>query len=75
MELVKYFRSLSDDEKESYAKRCGTTANYLTCHIMGKVPRKMPRKPLRENLYKESNGMVSKEEVMAHLINAGRTTK
>ncbi len=64
MKLADYIRSLSSEEREDYARRCGTTPAYLRIHIL--TANKEPRKPLREALAHESNGQVSIKEVLEH---------
>ncbi|WP_020209011.1 hypothetical protein [Gilvimarinus chinensis] len=64
MKLRDYIKSLSEDERDDYARRCGTTPAYLQIHIL--PARKEPRKPLREALARESDGKVSLLEVLEH---------
>lgn len=64
MTLRDYIDSLSADQLEAYAKRCGTTANYLKVKV--KYRRCEPRRALREALSRESNGLVSEDDVLIH---------
>lgn len=66
MELISYFESLKPADQQAYAERCGTTANYLSIHIMCTPPRKMARPPLMHSLADESRGKVSFDEVLKH---------
>lgn len=64
MSFAKFVKSLSRPELEAYAQRCGTTANYITVHLLHAT--KEPRKKLREALANESDGKVSLNEVLQH---------
>jgi len=64
MKLSEYIKSLSPEQREEYANRCGTTPSYLRIHIL--AARKEPRRPLREALARESDGNVSLGEVLEH---------
>ncbi|WP_339898242.1 hypothetical protein [uncultured Gilvimarinus sp.] len=64
MKLRDYIESLTTDEREAYARKCGTTPDYMRIHIL--TARKEPRKPLREALARESDGNVSLLEVLQH---------
>lgn len=64
MKLGDYIRSLPPSKRDAYAKRCGTTPAYLNIHILHS--RKEPRRALREALARESEGMVSIQEVLEH---------
>lgn len=61
-----YFRSLSTDAQEEYAKRAGTTANYIRCHLVSDRPRKVPRRELMESLAAASGGHVSVADLVRH---------
>lgn len=64
MNLRQYIESLSSKELEDYAKRCGTTSAYLFVKV--KYARCQPRKALRDALSRESNGIVSQNDVLIH---------
>lgn len=64
MKLADYIRSLSALELEAYAARCQTSVAYITTHMLH--ARKEPRKRLRNALADESQGMVSRAEVLQH---------
>ena len=64
MKLSDYIKSLSPEEREVYARRCGTTPSYLRIHILAAT--KEPRRALREALARESGGNVSLDEVLEH---------
>lgn len=64
MTLREYIDSLTSEQLDSYAKRCGTTANYLKVKV--KYRRCEPRRALREALSRESDGMVSEDCVLIH---------
>ena len=64
MKLADYIKSLDQEGREEYAKRCGTTLNYLNTHILH--ANKEPRKRLRTALAIQSGGKVSIKEVLNH---------
>jgi hypothetical protein len=64
MKLGDYIKSLTDDELKAYARRCNSSAAYISGHIY--YARKEPRKALREALSRESLGNVSPQEVLEH---------
>lgn len=66
MQLIPYFDSLSEAEQEAYAGRCGTTAKYLSTHIMYRPARKIPRRELMYALAEHSCGKVSFDDVLKH---------
>lgn len=68
MTFREFFSSLSELEQEVYARRAGTTANYVRTHLMSKPPRKTPRRRLLLALAQESGGKVSQVEVLAHFF-------
>jgi len=68
MRFDKYFKNLSEDEQAKYAVNCGTTAKYIYTHLACSPPRKIPRKPLFDNLHLQSGGMVSKKEILDHFF-------
>ena len=66
MEFRDYFRSLSDKEQVKYAKKAGTTANYIRCHLIAQPPRKIPRQKLMESLVTASQGRLSISDLLRH---------
>lgn len=64
MTLREYIDGLDSVQLDAYAKRCGTTANYLKVKV--KYRRCEPRRALREALSRESNGMVTQDDVLIH---------
>lgn len=64
MKLRDYIGSLSPEQVEEYAARCGTTANYLTTHI--RYATKEPSVKLIRALAQGSEGRVSMTEVLEH---------
>ncbi len=71
MKLRYYINSLSPEQLEAYAKRCSTTSNYLGSHI--RYATKDPSVKLIRSLARESNGVVTLNEVLEHyrLIDGG----
>jgi hypothetical protein len=66
MSLKEYINSLTEKEQDAYAIRCGTTGKYLRAHI--RYARKECRKDLRKALSRESNGVVTEQEVLDHFF-------
>lgn len=66
MKLKTFYRQLPRAEREAYAKRAGTTVNYLENHLI--PARKMPRRDLMERLAAASNGEVSLDDVIQHFF-------
>ena len=68
MELHKYFHALTLDQRAAYARRAGTSVDYIRIHLI--LPsggsRKIPKKPLMGKLASESEGQVSYQEVLEH---------
>ncbi|MFC3902531.1 hypothetical protein SAMN05421749_103287 [Acinetobacter marinus] len=64
MKFKEYLQSLSEDQIQAYAQRVGTTPNYLMVHLF--YAYKEPRKKLREALSRESDGMVTDDDVLEH---------
>lgn len=54
MDFRQWFLSLSDEERESYAEKAGTTAGYIRVHLIGR--RKIPRAELMNRLAAASDG-------------------
>lgn len=70
MDLRTYFKSLPPDQQEAFATEAGTTANYIRCHLVCEPPRKIPRQKLLEGLVRASNGVLSREELIAYFYAA-----
>lgn len=68
MELKAYYYSLTPSEREQYAERAGTTAEYIRIHLVprNRAPQKLPKKELMQGLADASQGRVSFQEVLAH---------
>lgn len=67
MRFADFYRSLSKDERASFAERSSTTVNYIEIHLLAAPERrKTPREKLMRRLVEASNGKVSFEEVLAH---------
>jgi len=61
-----YFLSMDQAERDTYAKRAGTTAYYIQTHLISIPPRKMPRDPLMRGLAAASEGELSMGDVLQH---------
>lgn len=66
MSLRTFIDSLSEEEQDAYAERCGTTGRYLRTHI--KYARKFCRPELQRLLADESYGAVTLDEVQEHFF-------
>jgi hypothetical protein len=66
MNLLSYFKGLTEEQQNAYAVSCGTTLKYLTTHIMRARPYKTARPDLISALAKQSRGAVSYDEALAH---------
>jgi hypothetical protein len=66
MKLRTYFEGLDSDAKSLYAKRAGTSLNYMQIHLFSEPPRKIPRPEMLRRLAKASSGAVSFKEVLSH---------
>lgn len=64
----KFIKSLSEEELTSYAERCRTSAVYLTGHL--RPGYKTPRKELMTALVINSNGALTRDDVLAHFYPA-----
>lgn len=60
-----YYRTLERDAREDYARRVGTSVGYLR-YILKPIPGTTPRRPLMEKLADESDGRVSRAEVIEY---------
>lgn len=63
MDFRQWFLSLSDEERESYAGKAGTTAGYIRVHLIGR--RKIPRSDLMNRLAIASDGKWSVPALLA----------
>ena len=66
MKFNEFIASKSDDDLQAYAQRCGTTVFYLKNQL--KNAYKTPRNRLLNALWQESNGELSRDEVMQHFF-------
>jgi hypothetical protein len=67
MKFKDFYRSLDRSDREDYAKRAGTTTNYIEIHLMASRPlRKIPRTPLMKALVDEARGACSLEDLLKH---------
>lgn len=64
MTFVQFIKSKSAKELAQFAGRCGTTAKYISAHLV--TAKKEPRKELRLALIRESNGSLSEDEIIRH---------
>lgn len=62
MNLKPYFRGLSETERKAFAKRAGTSVNYINVRLIPK--NRTPRKKLMRGLADASLGAVSYPEVL-----------
>jgi hypothetical protein len=63
MDFKEWFLSLSDDERERYARQAGTTAGYIRVHLIGR--RKIPREELLHRLAAASAGKFTVAKLLA----------
>lgn len=67
MDLRSYFLSLDAEAQAKYAKKAGTTVNYIRCHLICDMPRrKTPRKKLMRGLEKASNGVLTRQNLLEY---------
>lgn len=66
MDLRTYFRSLDVDQQEAFARRAGTTANYIRVHLACDPPRRVPRQRLLEGLAIASEGALTVPSLVAY---------
>lgn len=71
MTLYDYIQQLSPSELEEYATKCSTSPGYIEVHI--KHARKVPRPALMDNLHLQSEGKVSKKEVLEHFYKSSES--
>ena len=71
MNFREFITSRTDAELLSYATDCGTTVQYIKCHLLNAY--KEPRKKLRAALADQSGGLVSHDEVFAHFYKKAET--
>ena len=62
MNFKTYFRNLAREDREAYAVKAGTSANYIDNHLVSK--NKIPRKKLMESLAAASNGKLSYSDIV-----------
>lgn len=67
MRLDDYYKSLSIPERDAFAKRIGTSANYLNNHYF-RAQKKMPRQARLREIALATGGAVSFAEVVEHFI-------
>lgn len=68
MNFKTYYRGLEQPEREAFAKRANTSADYINIHLISR--NKIPRKKLMESLADASNGCVSYAEVVDYFYSA-----
>lgn len=61
-----YINSLTPQQLEDYAKRCGTSVLYLKNHLRGAT--RAPRLSLLNKLWQESGGAISRTDVLDHFF-------
>ena len=64
MDLKQYFYRLSRPERDSFARRAGTTTRYIQCHLL--TQRKIPRPALMQKLVSASGNTVTLDDLLAH---------
>jgi len=64
MDFSDYFNSLDQKGRDRYARRAGTSSEYIRIHLVKR--NRMPRPQLLQKLATASRGKVSYEEVVAH---------
>lgn len=62
--LKTFYLSLSQDEREDYAARCGTTPGYIMFHLIRGS--RMPGKKLLTALAEQSEGQVTKSDLLSY---------
>jgi hypothetical protein len=61
-----FYKSMSPEELSDYADRCGTTVLYLKHQL--RRANKVPRNILLNNLWQESGGKLSRQDVLDHFF-------
>lgn len=64
MDLKQYFYRLTPTERDSFARRAGTTVRYIQCHLL--TQRKIPRPGLMRKLVSASGNVVTLDDLLAH---------
>lgn len=64
MDLKQYFYRLTPPERDSFARRVGTTVRYIQCHLL--TQRKIPRPALMRKLVSASGNAVTLDDLLAH---------
>ena len=64
MDLKQYFYRLTTQELDSFARRAGTTARYIQCHLL--TQRKIPRPALMRKLASASGNAVTLDDLLRH---------
>ena len=64
MRFPDFFRGLSDQQRERYADRAGTTVEYIRVHLIR--AKRIPRPDLMDSLVQASAGAVSRKELLDH---------
>lgn len=64
MDLRQYFYQLTQPERDSFARRAGTTTRYIQCHLI--THRKIPRPALMRKLVAASGNRVTLDDLLTH---------
>lgn len=64
MKFSDYYKSLDEKGKEDFARRVITTTKYIEIKLLPR--RSIPRDELMRALWEQSDGNVSREEVLEH---------
>ncbi len=73
MDFKQYFYGLTPLERDAYARRAGTTARYIQCHLIGKA--KIPRPRLMGELAAASGKHVTLEELLLYFYKNREPTR
>lgn len=63
-----YWKNLTTEERAAYAKRAGTSPEYIRAHLF--YGRKVPRKSLINNLATASQGKLKLSDVLDHFFSS-----
>lgn len=74
MEFREYYLSLTEDQREAYAERAGTTIGYMP-QLIAVPPFKTPKPDLMRRLAEASEGNVTLPEVLDHFYGAKSASK
>ena len=69
MDFKTYYLGLTKRERETYARRAGTTTGYIQSHLVSR--NKIPRKPTIERLAAASQGACSVDDLLAYFYERG----